>query len=643
VGISFISSAKACQFVDTETPAGTTLQNLVNQSKAIWNKDVLSKVTTTESNSSLLTQLYSALYGMHLLPSNRTGESPNPNWNPAEPYYDDIYTFWDLFRCTTSLFHVLQPVAYEELLRSLVEVYRTDGYLPDARSSNFNGRTQGGSNADNILADAYVKGVRGKLNWTEAYAAMVKDAEVVPPNNHDPSAMDSSTQQGRGALPDWLKLGYITTKFTRSVSRAVEYSANDFALSQVAKGLGRPAAEVKRYLSRSRGWRNHWDPSATSFNTSGFLVPRTPDGLFIRQDPMKCNGCYWGDPYYEGKPWEYTVNVHHDLAALINLGFGNDTFFKRLTTLLDPVHHIFEPGNEPDFGTPYLFNFINRQAESVKQARFVAKTQYNDGMGGLPGNSDAGAMQSWLLWNMIGLYPLTGQTTFLIHSPWFAHLAIDLGSGKTLNISSTGGSDEAIYVQSLKVNGKSWTKNWLTWDDVFANGGTLDFVLGTEMAQWDTGPLPPSPGSVGDDGTQQRAKGYLDTKPKYAPATKKDNKTGLYVGIAFTIVVFFLAIAGIWFLRKWGWKRGGKQDVESNGAGNADDKLPEINMLPNFKAEDIVEAEKVIQGSYKVGSDDGTDDQFSTPRTQSNADSTMAEGAKGAERASLNDGEGKKP
>ena len=97
---------------------------------------------------------------------------------------------------------------------------------------------------------------------------------------------------------------------------------------------------------------------------------------------------------------------------------------------------------------------------------------------------------------MIGLYPMTGQTTFLIGSPWFEHLRIDLGDGKALTITSTGGNREtAYYVQSLKVNGESWDRSWLVWDDVFAEGGTMDFVLGQEPVKWANGTLPPSPAS----------------------------------------------------------------------------------------------------------------------------------------------------
>jgi putative alpha-1,2-mannosidase len=120
------------------------------------------------------------------------------------------------------LLHILQPTAYEELIRSVIDVWRFEGFMPDARSSFFNGATQGGSNADTVLADAYVKGVRGGINWNDGFKAMLTDAETVPPNNNDPRDPSSSTKEGRGALPDWIKLGYITTKYARSVSRAIE-------------------------------------------------------------------------------------------------------------------------------------------------------------------------------------------------------------------------------------------------------------------------------------------------------------------------------------------------------------------------------------------------------------------------------------
>ncbi|RYC58623.1 hypothetical protein CHU98_g7587 [Xylaria longipes] len=502
VGVSFISPQQACSNVDTEIPDGTTLDTLENNVRTAWNDGVLSKITTTDtSNTTKLQLLYSSLYHFLLIPTNKTGE--NPLWSSKEPYYDDIFTFWDLFRSGTPLLHVLQPTAYEEFVRSLIDIWRFEGFMPDARSSFANGATQGGSNADNVLADAYVKGVRGAVDWDDGFAAMVTDAEVVPPNNNDPRDTSSSTKEGRGALPDWIEKGYITTKYGRSVSRAIEYAANDFALYQVAKGLNNDTA-AEKYLNRSRNWRNQWNANLTALNFTGFLGPRSESGTWLSQDPLSCGGCYWGDDYYEGLPMEYSFNAHYDMSHLITLSGGRDAFVARLEAMFQPGlssgnaafgHTLFNPGNEPSFATPYLFNFVGRQDLSVKHSRFVANAYYTPAEGGLPGNSDAGAMESWILWNMIGLYPLTGQTTFLVASPWFADLTIDLGAGKKLVITAENSGEESYYVQSLKVNGQSWDKAWVSWDDVFANGGTLDFVLGPEPADWATGEDPPSPAS----------------------------------------------------------------------------------------------------------------------------------------------------
>lgn len=499
VGISFISNEKACQNLQNEIPAETIFSTVVQGTKNVWNSQVLSTIKTTTTNTTNLKLLYTSLYFMNLLPTNKTGE--NPGWSSAEPYYDDIFTFWDTFRCSTSLFHALLPNVYEEFLRSLIDIWRFDGYLPDGRSSNYNGRTQGGSNADNVLADAYVKGVRGKINWNDGYSAMVNDAEVTPPNtNPDPMAPDSSTKEGRGALPDWLKFGFITGKYSRAASRAVEYAYNDFSLYQVAKGLGK-TIDADKYLNRSRNWRNHWNPDQTALEHKGFVVPRNETD-FLPTDPLNDSG-YWADPYYQATSWGYSWADVHDMHKLVDWMGGADKFLARLDATFtvganpaNPNGVLFDATNEPTFNLPYLYNYVNRQDRSVLQSRWVAKKYYRSGPTGLPGNSDAGAMQTWLLWNMIGLYPITGQTTFLIHSPWYASMTLNLGNGKKLVITSTGGDgngDRDFYVQSLKVNGKVWTKNWLTWNDVFAKGGTMEYVLGAAPVQWATGALPPSP------------------------------------------------------------------------------------------------------------------------------------------------------
>jgi predicted alpha-1,2-mannosidase len=393
VGISFLSTRKACQNLDDEIDEQASVQSLAKAAQDRWNQDIFNKIQVSSAKTEYLELLYSSLYGMFLIPSNRTGE--NPEWSSSEPYYDNVFTLWDTHRCHTSLFQIVQPTAYEEFIRSLIDIWRHDGSMPDARSSNFNGRVQGGSNADNVLADAYVKGVRGAVNWIDGFSAMQTDAEVTPLLEIiDPKAPDASTKEGRGALLDWLQYGYITPRFTRAVSRAVEYYTNDLGLYQVAADLGRPE-EAATYLNRSRNWRNHWNPNATSEGHCGFMVPRSANGSFIPQDPEDCGGCYWGDAYYEDNAWIYSMNAIHDVAELKKRMGGDDRFVDRIDKLFEL--NIFNTGNEPGFTSPYLYNFVQgQQWRSVERARNIS-SMYTSGEAGLPGNSDAGAMESLLM------------------------------------------------------------------------------------------------------------------------------------------------------------------------------------------------------------------------------------------------------
>lgn len=330
IGISFISAEKACQFKEDEIPSWN-LNDTVDAAVEEWNKDVFSLIqvpTDDSANTTNLILLYTSLYFMHLMPSDRTGE--NPLWVSDEPSWDDFYTLWDTFRCTVSLYHLIQPEAYEGQIRSLIDIWRYEGYMPDGRSGNWNGIVQGGSNADNVLADAYIKGLRGAINWTDGYLAMKKNAEVTPYNtfsNVDPSA---SVKEGRGALDDWKRLGYVSLSNTRCISRTVEYSLNDYALSVVA--AGEAPEDVQKYLNRSAGWQRSWNPDVTSNSFSGFLTPRFADGTWNATDynPALCGECEWKAISYEATPWEYSFTVPHDLQSLIDHMGGSSEFERRL-------------------------------------------------------------------------------------------------------------------------------------------------------------------------------------------------------------------------------------------------------------------------------------------------------------------------
>lgn len=154
-------------------------------------------------------------------------------------------------------------------------------------------------------------------------------------------------------------------------------------------------------------------------------------------------------------------------------------------------------GNEPDFATPYHYNYINKQYKSVNQSRALANQFFHNAQYGVPGNSDAGALNSWLIWQMLGMYPIVTQPVYLIESPWFNDINMTVGANKTLRITATGlDNQDSYFVQSVKINGKDWNKNWFEHDDVMTNGGTIEFSLGSKMTAWESGDVPPSPGHL---------------------------------------------------------------------------------------------------------------------------------------------------
>ena len=203
-------------------------------------------------------------------------------------------SLWDSFRSQIPFLSILDPSSVTKMVRSLIDTYAHLGWLPDCRMSLCKGFTQGGSNADNVLGDFYIKGISDEVDWERGYAGVVQDAEVEP---YDWS------NEGRGGLDSWKSLGYIPVQdfdykgfgtMTRSVSRTLEYSYNDFVISQIASGLGRPS-DVEKYAARSKNWQNLFKPNQTSFINGadtgfrGFFQPKYLNGTFGFQDPLYCS------------------------------------------------------------------------------------------------------------------------------------------------------------------------------------------------------------------------------------------------------------------------------------------------------------------------------------------------------------------
>jgi predicted alpha-1,2-mannosidase len=474
LGVSFIGADQARRTIDRETP-GWHFDGVRAQARAAWHR-MLDRVRVAGGGASRRRQFYTALYHTMLMPSDRTGE--NPDWQSEEPYYDDFYTIWDTFRTSGPLLTLIAPERQRDMLRALIDIYRHAGYLPDGRSGNSNGRTQGGSNADVLITDAFVKGLNG-IDYRTALAAMRKDAEVAPADDE---------KEGRGGLPDYLEKGYVSLAYPRSGSRTVEYAYDDYAIARLACGLGQIDA-ARAAASRAGNWRNLWDRDSAVQGVHGFLRPRNPDGSWAAADFAR--GGEWSSFLYEADTWTYSLYVPHDGRGLVALAGGAAAFVRRLDTLFDRGH--FDMSNEPGFLIPMLYHWAGRPDRSADRIAELLESRFGDSRAGLPGPDDSGAMSSWFAFQALGIFPVAGQDVYLIGTPGFAEATLMLGGGRSLRIVARNFDPRGLnrYVVAATLNGRPLTRAWFRHRDIAA-GGVLALTMASAPTDWGRDTRPPS-------------------------------------------------------------------------------------------------------------------------------------------------------
>ncbi|KAK4501134.1 hypothetical protein PRZ48_006940 [Zasmidium cellare] len=510
MGESFLSTDQACQNAEQEIPHWN-FNKVKTDAETAW-KQRLDGIVVQPGGvcDAMQKTFFTGIYRTMLSPQNYSGE--NPLWQSSEPYFDSFYCIWDSFRTTFPFLTISQPDALAQMVRSLIDTYTHLGWLPDCRMQFCKGYSQGGSNADVVIGDAYVKNLSG-IDWNQAYRAVVNDAENEP--------FDWGVN-GRGGLQSWKRLGYIPVNdydylgfgpAFHSVSRSLEYAYNDFCIAEMARGLGHHT-DYERYLSRSANWRNLYKPNQTSFypngtstgNFTGFFQPRNLNGTWGFQSPFACSPLdtifcsYSSNPTetFESSIWEYQFYVPQDQATLIRTLGGPAAFISRL----DYLHEsgLLDIGNEPSELTCFQYHYAGRPGLSSARLRTYIPSHFNSSVNGLPGNDDSGASGSFLAFAMSGLFPVAGQNVYLIIPPYFESVSyVHPITGKTAtirNVNFKAGDPDRIYVQSARLDGKSYSRSWVT-HEFFTGGGTLELVLGDEEGDWGTGEgdLPPSLGA----------------------------------------------------------------------------------------------------------------------------------------------------
>ncbi|KAK6211120.1 glycosyl hydrolase family 92 [Colletotrichum tabaci] len=503
VGLSFISVDKACQNAEDEIPK-FDFDGTLRAAESTWSEKLsVVELDTAGVSEDMKTTFWSGLYRSFLSPQNYTGE--NPLWESSEPYFDSFYCIWDSFRAQHPLLTIVDPEAQTQMVRTLLDIYRFVGKLPDCRMSFCKGFSQGGSNADIVIADAYLKNITNGVDWKTAYEAVVSDAEVAPQH---------FGVEGRGNLESWFGLGYIavdhfdkvsTGPQSRSISRTVEYAYDDFCIAEMAKGLGHDD-DFAKYMQRSANWQNLWNPDQQDIiqgkdhtevertKYTGFLMPKLVNGSFTYQNTRICSPnteqhlCYFdtGQATYEGSPWLYSFFAPQDMATLIKLMGGREAFVDRL----EYYHsgNIVYMGNEQAFLTVFQFHYAGRPGLSSRTTRSYIPSQFNATINGIPGNDDC-AMGAFSALAMMGFFPVAGQDVYLVIPPFFPEVRLRSRGAKPAVIRKVARNDkelaEGIYIQSATLDGKPYTKNWIS-HEFFYHGGVLELTVGSEESDWGT-------------------------------------------------------------------------------------------------------------------------------------------------------------
>jgi len=465
VAISLASYANAENFLQSEIP-GWEFEQIKIAGMNVWEKQ-LKKIQIEAATEEQKKLFYTAMYHTMVMPRNCSGD--NPYESGSKPFWNDQYALWDTWRTLFPLHELINPGMVRDNILSFIDRLKHNGMVRDAFISGTEGGVdQGGNNVDNIIADAFVKGIKG-VDWNEAYGVMKYNAdherkgggmELMPGYNPD-----IYRKQG------WIPNGDISSSYT------LEYAYNDYCIAMVAKGLGK-MDDYKKYLGRSNGWTNIWDENAESKGYKGFVGARDWNNNFVKSDPTNYASS-WHGPFYEGNSWTYSYFVPHNISKLVLLMGGKKKYAERLDFALK--NDLIDYGNEPSFLALRSFNHVGRPDLASYWVHNALKKNF-DLTGGL-GNDDSGAMSSWYIFSALGFFPNAGQDIYYMNAPLYSKSLITLGNGKKLIILAKNTSEKNIYILSCKINGKTWNNSIFRHRDI-ANGGTIEMILSDKPTGW---------------------------------------------------------------------------------------------------------------------------------------------------------------
>jgi predicted alpha-1,2-mannosidase len=477
VGLSAVDTEGARKNLEAEAP-GWDFDAVQSSAWDAWNES-LGKIEvgggTVEQRSVFYTALYHAMLAPNLyMDVDGRYRGMDLEIHEADGYeHYTVFSLWDTYRAEHPLLVILEPGRTVDFIRTFISQYEQGGLLPVWELGANETYCMIGYHAVPVIADAYIKGIRG-FDIEKAYEAMEHSA------NRDHFGLDA-----------YREYGFIPAGSEgESVSKTLEYAYDDWCIARIAAELGRED-DYAEFIQRAQSYKNIFDPA------TGFMRARMNGGFYEPFDPAEVNF-----NYTEANSWQYSFYVPQDVEGLIGLMGGRKRFIEKLDGLFDAPSEItgrgqpditgmigqYAHGNEPSHHMAYLYCYAGAPWKTQGMARRIMDELYTGGPAGLCGNEDCGQMSAWYVLSAVGFYPVTpGSEVYVIGSPLFEEAVIDVGGGRRFAVRARNASEKNMYVRSAELNGDPYGKSFITHAEIIAGGELVLEMSSKPNRKWGAG------------------------------------------------------------------------------------------------------------------------------------------------------------
>lgn len=465
--ISYVSIDNAIQNLEAEIKGN--FKAILGATRKNWNK-YLSRIQVEGGTNEEKTTFYTALYHNLLVPN--VYNDVNGEYIGFDDKIHKIekgrnkyvnFSLWDTYRTTSYLQAMIAPAEAADMVHSLYLDAQQGGSFPNWSMNNVEYGVMNGYSSFPFIANMIAMGI------TDIDLVGIKDLMKKVSTQY----FSCKGVWGWHHVDEYMRLGYVPVDIHGlGASMTIEYGIDDYSIAKICQVAGDTHAATY-YFKRSQNVFNLFNPQ------NKFLQPKNSKGEFIEPfDKTSQTG------FCEGNAMQYFWSVPHSISKLISFSGGNqlieerlDTFMSKLLLGWAPEQPYYWVGNEPCFGVPYVYNYIQKPHKAQYHVREIMNKCFNSTPDGLPGDDDAGAMSALYVFMAMGLYPyLPGEGGFTITAPLFRKITITTASGRNIVIKTKGAATNAPYIHSMKINGKSNTRTWIDWS-MIKNGAIIEISV----------------------------------------------------------------------------------------------------------------------------------------------------------------------